>query len=287
MKKTAKLFRELLIDTQKIRFKKIKLIRIIEQLPAGNDVLECLVYYKKRYQRVIIKLERSLMADFKSEIEVIKFLRNKYNKLPNIIEYGQYNDKIYIIYKKEQGKKLSQIFRSNEKEKEKLLAMLGKELAVIHSLDKPKKISKKRIINYIPKKENYEFNDDVLKYISWLKENQIDYVDDTFIHGDFHYGNVLFDDDEINKVIDYEYSGLGFKEQDIAWALVLRPGQTFFDNLEDISCFLEGYLSYSKYDFQKLNWCYINACVHFYLMNSNGKYKDKLMFLMDNFNKLK
>ena len=47
---------------------KIKLIKVLKYLPAGNDVFECLCFYKKRYCKLIIKIERSKMADFESEI---------------------------------------------------------------------------------------------------------------------------------------------------------------------------------------------------------------------------
>lgn len=285
MKKPLKIFRKLDIEPQNIKFRKIKFIKVIKQLPAGNDVLECLVIYKKRYQKVIIKLEKSLMADFESEIMTIEFLKGKYNKLPKIIEYGKYNNKFYIVYKKESGNKLSQIFKKNQKQREKLLTKLGEELAIIHLFNGCCRISKKRVINYIPTDDIYKPSKDVKKYINWLKENQISYNNDTFIHGDFHYGNVLFEDNKINKVIDYEYSGLGLKEQDIAWALVLRPNQKFLDNMRDINYFLNGYLSYGKYDLKKLIWCYINACIHFHLMNNDIEYKNKLIFLMSNVKK--
>ena len=65
--------------------------------------------------------------------------------------------------------------------------------------------------------------------MNFLKNNDFNKDFTTFIHGDFHYGNILWLDNCVNGVIDWEYSGVGFKEQDIAWALILRPGQKFMD----------------------------------------------------------
>ncbi len=48
----------------------------------------------------------------------------------------------------------------------------------------------------------------------------------------------LVENEKISGVLDFEYSGKGFKEQDIAWALVLRPDQTFMDQYEDLKSFL-------------------------------------------------
>ena len=38
---------------------------------------------------------------------------------------------------------------------------------------------------------------------------------------------------KISVVIDFEYSGRGFKEKDIYWTLILRSGKNFMDNIED------------------------------------------------------
>ena len=119
-------------------------------------------------------------------------------------------------------------------------------------------------------------------YIDYLSKNRIIFNNKTFIHGDFHYANILWQDEEISGVLDFEYGGMRFKEQDIAWSIVLRPTQIFMDNLEDIKCFLKGYLEVGTYDKSKLKWCIINAYCHFYLMNKdNVKYIDKLKQLME------
>ena len=69
----------------------------------------------------------------------------------------------------------------------------------------------------------------------------------SFIHGDFHYANILWRKEQISGILDYEYSGYGLKEQDIAWTLVLRPSQKFMDNIEDIKSFLAGYNQLGTY----------------------------------------
>jgi len=79
---------------------------------------------------------------------------------------------------------------------------------------------------------------------------------------------------------------LGFKEQDIAWSLILRPGQKFMNNYDDIKSFLEGYNSNGKYNSELLKWCLINGSMHFYLMNKNGKDKDYLDYLYNFINEL-
>ena len=93
---------------------------------------------------------------------------------------------------------------------------------------------------------------------------------------------MLFRYGKINGIIDYEYSGKGLKEQDIAWAIVLRPGQKFMNTKEEINAFLEGYKSIGTYDKEKLKWCLVNGYIHFYLMNKNNHdYRKSVINLLE------
>lgn len=293
MKKTYLKWRNVEIEPDIIKYKKIKLIKVLKYLPAGNDVFECLCFYKKRYCKLIIKIERSKMADFESEIYIINILKRLFNirKVPNIIETGIVNNKKYIVLSKIKGKKLSELFKGDKESNYKYdyLFKYGEELSKVHLLNIPNcKISKKRIINDIPSESNYKFDDDIKKYISYLENNKFKKDDNTFIHGDFHYANVLWLNEKVNGIIDFEYSGMGFKEQDIAWACTLRPDQSFMDNVNDIKVFLEGYRQNNIFDYEKFKWCYINASCHFYLMNINNKlYCDKILNLLKEIDKIK
>lgn len=81
---------------------------------------------------------------------------------------------------------------------------------------------------------------------------------------------------------------MGFKEQDIAWALILRPSSNIMESNEDIEAFLEGYKTENTYEKDKLNWCLLNGYIHFYLMNkTNEKYKQKLKTLINNLKLMK
>lgn len=267
-----KKWRELTVDFFQINYKKIRIKEIINYPPAGNDVVEATTF---NGQNVIIKYERSKMADFKSELRNIQILskHNLYDKIPEIIENGFFEEKNYIVTKKIEGDKLSNIFKSSCDDKYTYLYKYGQELAKIHKINFPSfHIAKQRIINDYPKKTNYKyFSKKILNYILWLKDNKPEIKYDTFIHGDFHYGNILWNNKKIKGVIDFEYSGMGFKEQDIAWALILRPSQEFMNDINDINAFLDGYKSFNNYDDNNLKWCLINGYCHFYLMNKKNK----------------
>ncbi len=276
-----KKYRELTIDLFSIQYKNIKLKKIISYPPAGNDVVEAIADIKNKEENVYIKFERSKMANFETEYKHLKLLSD-INIFPKVIEFGSVNDKKYIILEKIEGDRLSDIFKQDKKDKEIYLKEYGKTLSQIHNI-KNREFDKafQRPINEVPKnyKNSDEFSEKIIKY---LEENKIEKDNKTFIHGDFHYANVLFKNKKVNGIIDLEYSGLGFKEQDIAWALILRPGQEFMDDIDDINLFLEGYRSKSNFEYDKFKWCYINGSIHFYLMNyENEEYKQKIRNLIE------
>lgn len=284
-------WRDLLIDPLNIEFKNVKLIDMYSYPGAQNDVIECNCIYNNEKIKCFVKIERSKMACFSEEIKNINMLckKNLYDKCPKILESGAVNNKNYIVLKKIEGLKLSEIFKQNKKiDIKKYLINYGRELAIIHKIPMEGfETAKQRIINDIPNQKDYKvFDNKIIKYINILLETKQEYKMDTFIHGDFHYANILWNNNDITGVLDFEYSGIGFKEQDIAWAIVLRPGQKFLDNIDDINTFLSGYKQINSYNGKLLKWCLINAYCHFYVMNSDSDYKRKIIKLLNTISKL-
>lgn len=286
-------WRELNIDPQDINFKKIKIKKQISFPHCGNDVIECKCEINNSSViNAFVKIERSTKAAFQTEINHLKILiENKYyKKLPKIIEDGEVEDKKYIVLEKIHGHRLSDILLeiNDQQLKNDYLVKYGKELAKIHNI--PNKLfsdAKQRSINNYPSKEKYKkFDSTISLYINYLIKEKPEINYDTFIHGDFHYGNILWKNKNISGVLDWEYSGKGFKEQDIAWACILRSTQHFMDTTNDIKCFLEGYSLIGNFDKSKLKWCLINGYCHFYLMNKEEKtYRNKIRNLLFEINR--
>lgn len=274
-------WRESLIDVSKLPLKSVDSFSIVSYPPAGNDVFECMGVKNNKIIYFFIKSERSKFANFETEADIIMKLKNIL-PIPELIEKGIFQGHNYLVLKKMPGNKLSYLI--NEKiitNKEEYFFEYGKTLSKIHSLSVESEKAMQRIINDYPTKETYgDFNKWEEKVIDYLKNNcPKDIKYNTFIHGDFHYANILWLDNKISAILDWEYAGLGFKEQDIAWSLILRPNQRFLDNKEDVISFLKGYKEYGNYNPNYLKWCYINGCMHFYLMNkknSDLEYLEKL-----------
>ena len=76
-----------------------------------------------------------------------------------------------------------------------------------------------------------------------------------FCHGDFHYANVLWKDQHISAILDFELAGYGNRDFDIAWALFLRPGQRFLKTDKEQALFIKGY--------QKHGDCNVDAVIYY------------------------
>ena len=280
-----KKWRDLEINPKDINTKLGRITKIINYYPAGNDVIECVIENNNEKRNVVLKIERSRVSDFVQEKENINILqKNKYyEKVPKVLDLVKHKNKNCLFLEKRTGNILSEIFKKDNSKKEEYLYKYGKELAIIHKIPKDLfKNSYQRDINSIVKTEIKELQ----PYVRYLSKNYIEANKDTFIHGDFHYGNILWDKGKVSTVLDFEYSGIGFKEQDIAWATVLRPGQKFMDNVNDIKVFLSGYKEELSFNFNKYLWCLINCYCHFYNMNSNNKeYCAKILELLEQISK--
>lgn len=274
MAKLQEKWRESLIDVNSINFKNVEFEEIISYPPAGNDVFECVGKYNNEPLNFILKSERGKFANFSNEIKILPVVAKNF-PVPKVLESGKINDLTYIVLSKIEGEKLSDIFKENSHvNKKQYLFTYGQTLAKIHKLKINWTSAKIRDVNNYPNasKEVYnnldEWESNLIKILKESKPQKMNL--NTFIHGDFHYGNILWNDYKIMGILDWEYSGMGFKEQDIAWSLILRPGQQFMNNKHDIEAFLKGYNSVNAYDDKNLYWCLMNGMLHFYLMNKSG-----------------
>lgn len=84
-----------------------------------------------------------------------------------------------------------------------------------------------------------------------------------FCHGDLHYANVLWDAQHISAILDFELSGYGERDFDVAWALFLRPGQRFLKTAREQQRFLDGYRQLGDFDPAAVRYYMAQAYVYF------------------------
>lgn len=268
------------IDIQEIEFKsKFTIIKEVSYPHASNELTEVLAKLNGEVGEYIIKVSRREDSDLKKEFEVLSSL-NKIT-IPKVIEYGIHNNKEYLITEKVSGKKMSVIDKENNLTLD-YLESFGESLAKIHNT---------KINQYESPKRRFH---DLLVYDEfinhqvnpWLVKNRSNEYHECFCHGDHHYANVLFRDESNYTVLDWELSGLGFKEFDIAWAVVLRPGQTFFKtNLEE-NAFLKGYMKYGSITLKHYTWFKVLIMSHFYKIGKENNNEQYVSYLLKSINEV-
>ena len=271
-------WRELHIDPFEIDLgKNIVLKEVISYPHAGNDVLRCLCYQSLASGRVPLdihlKIERRQEAKLSKEYNMLQLMSQIKQLTPCVPEclcFGTTpSGHTYLGTKTLEGVRLSQIitgsFYANEFEQVlKLLTRFGKSLADIHNLKMNCPEAPSRVFHKILSfDEATKLN--LMMVRDWLlnHEPKASKKEKCFIHGDHHYANVLFKAGEVSAVLDWELSGLGWKEFDMAWASIHRPGQKFMKSEKETEAFLQGFEagSFSK---KAYDWCRVLIYCHFY-----------------------
>lgn len=99
------------------------------------------------------------------------------------------------------------------------------------------------------------------RLLSWLDDNKPTAPDYVLAHGDLHTAHVFLQDGDVCGMIDWESSGMGWREFDLAW--ILRARLDFLNTPAEREAVLTGYLSRSTCDPHALRWCEILIYLHF------------------------
>lgn len=216
-------------DPFALPFRNFVLQEIIGYPHAGNDVFQAKGLYRQKQVDVYIKIARQVGADIKNEVATISSLNCVL--VPEIIDFSDN----YMVTLAKKGDRLSVIVGDNSRHiSHNYLYEYGRALALLHKSPGVFPHVKDRKFFHIPDKSYFET--DHLHFVyDYLTSHRPNTVNECFCHGDFHYANILWEGEHISAILDFELSGIGNKEFDIAWALILRPGQRFLNSEEEIS----------------------------------------------------
>ena len=258
------------IDPFKLKFNNFELLEVLGYPHAGNDVFYAKGLYKGNEVFVFIKVNRQNGADVKNEVETL----NKINldNTPIVIDYD--DEMTYRVSIALPGERLSVISKQiTNHELLNYLKTYGETLAKIHLINGEFNHVKDRKFFHIPSKEYFEkqnINIEVYNYLVSSKPKEINYC---FVHGDFHYANVLWQDKKISGLLDFELSGYGNKEFDIAWAITVRPSQEFLKEQQEIDSFISGYKTIGQCNLEYIKYYMVLIYSWFYELGG-PKYKD-------------
>lgn len=249
------------VDVYQLGFKNFQLKEVLGYPHAGNDVFFARGMYKGEEKLVFIKVSRQKNADIKNEIEILKKL--SLDNIPTIIDYDkQMTFRVSIAL---EGERLSTIVGENSNlESLDYLSAYGKALAGIHSIKGDFPSVKDRRFFHVPPKEYFEENNIDLLIYEYLENNKPKEKNLYFCHGDFHYANILWKEKEITGILDWELAGIGIREFDIAWAIIVRPSQKFLKESVETNTFIQGYKSVNDCNEEYVQYYIILIYVWFY-----------------------
>ena len=140
------------------------------------------------------------------------------------------------------------------------LEAYGECLAQIHSLNLNWPLQKRPRLYGLIGEEAVQ-NDGFVYLVAWIEANRPIVFDEVFAHGDYNTASVLFKEDSVSGVIDWEFAGMGWREYDLAWAL--RSRTVFLNTPEEREAILNGYRSHASFEGHVLRWCEVLNYLHF------------------------
>ncbi len=252
-------------------YKNFTLREVIGYPCAGNDVFHVKGIYKQKEIEAYVKVARQSGADIENEINTIDAINCEL--APTIIDFDD-EKKHFCVTIAKQGERLSTIVGHNSNnESLNYLFEYGQTLAKLHATQSSFSDVKDRRFFHIPSKEF--FSEHGIEFVyNYLVANKPQTVNKCFCHGDFHYANILWQGNHISAILDFELSGIGNKEFDIAWALIVRQGQKFLTTAEEIALFRRGYLSIGNCNWDYVKYYMVQIYSYFYkLGDKDDEYK--------------
>ncbi len=233
------------IDPYSLPLKKVKIEEVLGYPHAANQV-----FYVKGMQEgtegyYYLKYAHHADANLKNEIEILR--RLYFPCTPEVVEYDA-EEYRYEVTRRIDGRRLSVILEEAGLESGlDYMYEYGQALARLHCTVGSFPEAPHRRFHDIPELSHFEKigMEDVCE---WLTVNRPAQIYTCFVHGDFHYANLLWKDGHISGILDFELAGMGNREFDIAWALILRPGQRFMRTEEELREFIAGYTDIGSCD---------------------------------------
>ena len=269
------------IDPFSIKFNRFTLSEVLGYPHAANDVFYVKGTVENKLVTAFLKVERHIDANVENEIQILRQIPFPY--VPKVLE-ASLNSPRFILTEELPGERLSVIVGENlHQESYAYLADFGKTLAAFHRLEIAcDNVRDRRVFH--PKPKAYFEEHDLLNIYRYLESHQPVIINTCFVHGDFHYANLLWQDGKISAVLDYELSGIGNREYDIAWACFLRPGQRFLNTREEVELFMEGYASEGDFSRELFIYYYLLIAGWFYAVGDDEPgYREQVKALIAEF----
>ena len=254
------------VDPFALPYRSFTLTEVLGYPHAGNDVFQARGLWHGERVEVYIKAARQAGADVGNEIDVIEAIRCPL--APEILDYDE-KRRLFVVTRAKRGERLSAIVgEGGARVSMGYLYEYGRTLAQLHASRGDFRPVKDRRFFHPPAREALEAEG--LSFVhDYLLAQRPAAGETCFCHGDFHYANLLWEEGRVSAILDFDLSGWGDREFDIAWAMALRPGQRFLNTEAETERFLSGYASLAACDRARLNYYLAQIYAHFYLFSEN------------------
>lgn len=229
---------------------------------ARNDVFHARGIYNGEEITAYIKAARHKDSAIENEVSVLSQLDDSI--FPTVLD-ADFANGGFSVTTDLPGLRLSHIVGANEDMASlSYMEAYGEALGKLHGLKPTASQQADRKFHHPPSHDMLENLN--LAHLEKFFSNAPSNTETVFCHGDFHYANVLWEDRHIRAILDFELSGYGNRDMDIAWAIFLRPGQRFLKTEEERKKFLDGYRKFGTYDEDAVR--YYTAQFYVWFLNS-------------------
>lgn len=229
-----------------------------------NDVFFCVGQFDGRPISAYIKVSKHPRLSLSNEHKVLSALADAGLPVPVVLWYGGRRNDVLIV-EALAGRMIWDYIdpRRGPYDRDKAIAHLhsyGECLARIHGLAMPWPPQKRSRLHGLIGEE--DLADERFKgLVSWVRANDAVSPERVFVHGDFNTASVLFDNDSVSGVVDWEFAGAGWREYDLAWAL--RARTSFLNTRPERDAILNGYFAHASYNEAALRFCEVLNYLHF------------------------
>lgn len=233
---------------------------------ARNDVFHARGMWRDEEITVYIKVARHDPEALRRDVLILSQMDTQF--YPKVLDVGL-SPVSFSVTSALPGARLSVLLGENEGlESLRYMEEYGEALALLHSLHPSAPKQADRRYHHRPPAE-------------LLTQLDLSHLEDfftappltsptVFCHGDFHYANVLWDKGHISAILDFELSGYGDRDFDIAWAMFCRPGQRFLQTPEEHQLFLQGYGRHGEYNADAVRYYMAQCYVYFLRFNDDA-----------------
>jgi len=241
-------------------------------LGETNDIFFCVGEFDGRPVSAYIKISKHPQLSLSNERAVLAALAPTSLPVPIVLWYGGERNDVLIV-EAMAGRMIWDYIdpRRVRYDGDKAIAYLhsyGECLARIHGLHMSWPPQKRPWLHGLIGEEGLA-DERFKRLVSWVRTNDSVSPERVFVHGDFNTASVLFDNDSVSGVVDWEFAGTGWREYDLAWAL--RARISFLNTRPERDAILNGYCTRASYDENALQFCEVLNYLHFAYWSRESK----------------